>query len=451
MDYVERFLKARAQRQGKRLKVGLFGLGRTNLALAKRLKPLVQSITVRSDSTPDSSLLSQINPERVLIKERSLADIDEDVLLLSPSVRRDKAELLLARGTLLFSDCELFFSYRDTSTPLFAVSGSDGKSTVTYLSSLMLKHSGIKSEAVCNFGLPFCEMGECTPVAELSSFNLQYLDGECDRATVTTITPNHLDWHSSFEEYRNCKLKLINMSREFVYNLDCPVIRNVLSKEKEVYAIISQKYDYQELRKVSRANLYYTLENGFIKRNGEKFISACDLKRSEAHNVINFMNAAALTDGYADREAILGVGRSFEGLAHRCQSLGVIQGVEYIDSSIDTSPDRTARTLSSLDRRVIIILGGRGKGLPFDALFPMLKKYVSFAALYGALGKELVAACNTLGINFTYTNDFTSAVKNAISTANTGDTVLLSPAGTAYDQFKNYEHRADAFRLLLNK
>ena len=355
MDYVERFLKAREQGQGKRLKVGFFGLGRTNLALAKRLKPLVGSITVRSDSAPEASLLCQINPERVLIKERALTDIDEDVLLLSPSVRRDKAELLLNGDTLLSSDCELFFSYRDMSTPLFAVSGSDGKSTVTYLASLMLKRSGISSEAVCNFGLPFCEMGECTPVAELSSFNLQYLDGECDRATVTTITPNHLDWHSSFEEYRDCKLKLIKMSREFVYNADCPIIRNTLSTNKEVYATVSQKNSYQELKRVNKASLYYTLENGLIKRNGEKFISVCDLKRLEAHNIINFMNAAALTDGYADREAILGVGESFEGLAHRCQSLGVILGVEYIDSSIDTSPDRTARTLVALDRRVIII------------------------------------------------------------------------------------------------
>ena len=198
--------------------------------------------------------------------------------------------------------------------------------------------------------------------------------------------------------------------------------------------------------------LCFTFEDGYIRQNGENFIEAKKLGRQEQHNLLNFMSAAALAHRYASPEAIQRAGREFRGLPHRCETVLKENGVEYINSSIDTTPERTVKTLSALDRRVIIILGGRGKGLPLDPLFEPLKKYAKLALLYGEAGEEIKRQLEVQEVcPFAYFPLFSDAVEYAKSKARASDTVLLSPAATAYGQFKNFEHRAEAFKSAIKQ
>lgn len=450
MDYVRRFIQETEKARGRGLSVGLYGLGKTNIALARRLAPIVDKLTLRSDR-PVNTPSNDIPFTKVLIGSASLSDIDEDILFLSPSVRRDKREFKSAKGTLISSDCEMFFEFGTGDKTVLSVTGSDGKSTVTYLASLMLKESGLSSEAACNFGLPLCECEADYPVVELSSFNLQYLNGRSDRCAITTVTPNHLDWHASFEEYIDTKLKLISLSDECVLNADCKICKEVLEKGG-AFAAVSLKERFKELKKKYSFELCFTLEDGYIRKNGENFIEAKRLGRQEPHNLLNFMSAASLVSGHASPKAIQRAGCKFRGLPHRCETVLKENGIEYINSSIDTTPMRTAKTLTSLDRQVIIILGGRGKGLPLEPLFEPLKKYAKLAVLYGEAGEETKVELERRGIcHFAYFPLFSDAVEYAKSEAKTSDTVLLSPAATAYGQFKNFEDRAEAFKSALKQ
>ena len=165
------------------------------------------------------------------------------------------------------------------------------------------------------------------------------------------------------------------------------------------------------------------------------------------------MTAIALTDGYADKARIAEVARSFSGLAHRCERFLVKNGVEYINSSIDSSPNRTITTLNSLGRRVVIIVGGKSKGLDYSELIPSLYKFSKAIVLTGETGKDVRRLINengTFDVPVVYESDFEKAVRAAMRLTARGDTLLLSPASTSFDSFKNFEERGETFKRLIN-
>jgi UDP-N-acetylmuramoylalanine--D-glutamate ligase len=218
---------------------------------------------------------------------------------------------------------------------------------------------------------------------------------------------------------------------------------------KHVYATYSVKLGYKELKSAYRADVYATAEDGYIRLNGEPWIPTCALARREWYNVLNLMGAMCLASGHYERGHLYRVATQFRGLAHRCEVFLSRLGREYIDSSIDTSPARTAATLTALCRPISIILGGRGKHLPLAELIPHLRRYAVRIALYSEAGEEYYRELCDSGI----TEDiptmlfyrFADAVEYADGAEGTV-TVLLSPAATGYGEFKSYAERGDAFR-----
>ena len=174
------------------------------------------------------------------------------------------------------------------------------------------------------------------------------------------------------------------------------------------------------------------------------------IKRREGHNIKNLLTAAAIADGYTTRERIVKVASEFCGLEHRCEEIGIKDDVRYINSSIDTTPNRTFETLRSFDTNVIIILGGKSKGCDYSILREPLNKHAKLAILTGDCRNELSAslkgACDTCIID-----DFEEAVIYATVVAEPGDTVLLSPAATSYDAFENFENRGNKFKEIIDK
>ena len=426
-------------------RIGFFGLGISNTALLCHLPLNKCSVTVRSDSTICPSEIPEwINVERILVGENACLDIDEDILFFSPSVRRDRAEFSEARrrGVLFSSDAELFFE--ENRKPIYAVTGSDGKSTTATLINLLLRTGGHKSVAVGNIGDPMiCHLesdADCF-VAELSSFMLEYCCPASRAACITNLTPNHLDWHGSLEAYKKTKLSIASGAERLIISDDTLEI-------KGAYGIISTRLDYQSLKEMYDARLYITASDGYILRNCERVISLKDIAISGEHNIKNLMMAIAMTDGTVGPEAISRVARSFKGLPHRCQTVLCKDGVNYIDSSIDSTPARTSQTLKSLNRPVVIILGGRGKGLDYRDLIPAVKEYVSRAIVIGDNANEIRDAIKGY-TDIHLASSLEEATKLGIEYARNVGVLLLSPASTSYGMFKSYAERGEKFKEIL--
>ncbi len=427
--------------------VGFFGLGSSNLSLLSALPLENCRVTLRSDKKIDPALLPNgVLVERIFERESALCDINEDIIFFSPSVRRERGELQAARerGAIFSSDVELFFE--ENKAPVFAVTGSDGKSTTATLISLLLQAGGVRAELIGNIGRPMTEALSRDAeayVCELSSFMLRYISPPSVRACITNITPNHLDWHESLAEYNKTKLAVAEKCEKLVISEENPEIPGA-------YAIVGDRSDFSTLRRLYDASLYITSEGGYIRRNGEPILELGSIRRKEKHNIKNLMMAIAMTDGYVSHGDIRLAAESFEGLEHRCKTILSYNGVDYIDSSIDSTPARTAATLTSLDRRVVILLGGRGKGLDYRELLPALRRYAVHTVITGENANEIFEAVGK-EVKAEVLPDFDLAVERGIALSKEVGALLLSPASTSFDKFKNYAERGEKFKEILSK
>ncbi len=423
-------------------RVGFLGLGRSNLSLLELESFKGCKITLRSNKKIDLSALPDgLNIERILVGSDQLTNIDEEMLILSPSVKRDIPELISAaeRSVKLSSDAELFFE--KNSMPVYAVTGSDGKSTTATLIHLLLRAAGEDNGLIGNIGEPMAKnLGKYESfVSELSSFMLEYFAPGSRRACITNITPNHLDWHLSFEEYRKAKLRVLKNANECVLPAELG----------DAFAVISEKSSLSELRQKRKADIYITLESGFILRNGEKLLSLDEIKRKETHNIKNLMMAIGMTDGKVGRDEIVSVAKDFSGLPHRCELFLSQNGVDYFDSSIDSSPKRTAQTLRSLGRRCVLILGGRSKGLDYRIMKNEIARYAEKVIICGENADEIYEAIGRH--DALITENFESAVKAGVGLSKTVGVLLLSPASTSYDRFKSFVERGAKFKEIVFK
>ena len=441
--------------QGKIIKsAGFFGLGSSNSAVLDFLKRNYSGIsfTLRSDfqlpqGTNDFS--------RVLFGSEARQSISEDILFLSPSVRRDTPEFKTAaeHGTILSSDVEFFFEMKDI--PVFAVTGSDGKSTTATLASLMLTADSKPFPASANIGLPMTSLlgssDAVGTVAELSSFQLMNFSPRVERALITNFTENHLDWHSSIEEYASAKENLITNAEKRIFNLDCEFNRKIMGKYP-AYALYSAKIPYDVMQKSYNAEHYFSLENGYFSKNGKPFMKRDSLLIKGEHNLSNFLAAAALSSDIASTDDIIRVGTSFAGLTHRARLICKFNGISFYDSSIDSTPSRTRVTLSAFSEPTVLILGGRGKNLSYAPLLP-LPRSVKAVVLTGENRKEIKDALRSGSSEAPVyeSESFKEAVERAIEVSRSGDSVLLSPASTSFDSFSSYKERGKAFEDIIKK
>jgi len=335
------------------------------------------------------------------------------------------------------------------------VTGSDGKTTTTTLVSEMLKRSGARVYLGGNIGtplLPYVEemRPEDFAVLELSSFQLHTMKTAPVSAIVTNITPNHLNWHLSMEEYVE--------SKKNIYALQDESCRLVLNAANEITASMAEESAAPVTFFSSRgacpgAAHSCTYENGVIFYDGARVMAREDIKLVGMHNVENYMAAICAVWGYAKREDMLAVARSFGGVAHRIELICERDGVKYYNSSIDTSPTRTLAALASFEEKLVVIVGGYDKHIPIEPLIAPLAEKAKFVVATGDTGLAVLQSLRAHGYpvqRTAYIGSFDGAVRFAMSTAERGDTVLLSPAAASFDAFPNFEARGNRFRALVN-
>lgn len=443
---IKELLQKKKGQLHRRVRVGILGLGITGKAALDVLLGLGDAVDITvypiaAQDTPKTDRAKVGSPDR----------ITDDVLIASPSVRRER--ICIPEGTDVISDYSLLFD----SNPerLFSVSGSDGKSTTTAIASLLLSPTFPTLFTGGNLGTPLwlAERSSDAFLLELSSFTLRYSLPHRGRAALTNVTPNHLDWHESLDEYIDTKLGLVYSADEPVLSLD-DSISEAAAREMHSFALVSSHLSREDILRRYHTEHTVTVESGSIFRDTKLMLPTRAVRRNEAHNIQNLTLAIALSTGYATRERICEVAESFDGLAQRCR-ITEKDGISYISSSIDTTPERTATTLNSLGRRVKIILGGRGKGLSYEPLSKPLAQYAERIALYGDAGREMLGLIESDADLYTIPHAHFSKMKDAFDYAadgaGGGDTVLLSPAATSYGEFRDYLERGRAFLDYVDK
>ena len=448
-NILEGYIKNKASDFGRQVRIALLGFGKTNKAMLDALLPLdLVEISVRQSGLNAAILPDQI---RGFTGENAFSNIYEDVIIPSPSVRRES--LVLPGGCEVITDYDLLFRLKPHR--LFSVSGSDGKSTVTTLASLLLSPTFPTLFVGGNIGTPLilANVDSEAFLLELSSFTLRYSVPKCGRALITNITPNHLDWHKDLDEYIDSKLSLIKMSNEPILNISDKV-SNDAARDICAFCLVSDRLSHREITAKYNTEHTVTVEDGEILLDGEGLIPIALIRRQERHNVENLALAIALSIGYTSREHIRKVAMSFEGLKERCERF-TVGGVDYVSSSIDTSPVRTKTTLEGLDRQVNIILGGRTKRLPLDVLKEPLVKYAARIAIYGEASEEfldfIISYPELKSIPHSAFPTLSEAIGYASEGVRCGDTVLLSPAATSYGEFENYIERGRFFKDYVQK
>ncbi len=382
-----------------------------------------------------------------------LQGLPAGLLVRSPGIRPDLPELLERRaaGATVIGETGLFLAY--SPARLFAVTGSAGKSTVTTLTADIFRAAGFDAYAGGNLGaslLPALPRMTNASVAvlELSSFQLMDLSPEPERAAILNLSENHLNWHTGMDEYRAAKERIIGHNTVGVFPAFDRSLRDVGRGRKETRLFSPVPPTPGDLRP---GETWYAPEGGTVcaySNEGVRRLFPVErLHLPGAHHLLNLLAAVALSDGIVPVGAMEEAVDGFRGIPHRMETVPGPRGVSCIDSSIDTTPERTLATLSALSPAApILLLGGAGKGLSYRPLKEPLRRGVKGVILFGGAAREIAEALD--GIDFRVIPDFSEAVETALSLAQPGDTVLLSPACTSYDAFRDFAERGDLFRAL---
>jgi len=436
-----------------RKRVLVVGLGRTGEALCRFLLHQGASVTVSEKKKAEElgAKISSWKEQGIEVETGGHSQetfLKADLIVLSPGVPwLPELEAAKKQGIKIIAEIEL--ASRFLKGKIVGISGSNGKSTTATLTHKILKEGGLNAYLAGNIGVPLISFVEESKddqiyVTELSSFQLKHT--EKFRASISVllnITPDHLDWHPSFKDYRDSKKKLLTNQGEgdsAVLNRDDPLVWP-LKKEKKF-----QVYGFSQKHRVSPGCF---LQGDWIVLSGTKeaqLIRTSEIPLFGIHNQENIMASALV--GY-----ILGVPlfkikdsiKNFQGLEHRLEKVATFKGIDFYNDSKATNVDATLKSIQSFEQKIILILGGRDKGGDFKKLKKPIKKRVKGIILLGE-AKEKIQKALRGTVPITVASSMEEAVRLGYSLAEPGEVVLLAPACTSFDMFQNFEERGMVFK-----
>lgn len=441
-------------------KVAVVGIGVSNIPLINFLVELKANVTAFDMKT--ESELGEIAEEfkkknvNLELGENYLEALTNfEVVFKTPSMRIDCEALqrVAKEGAYITSEMEEFVRY--CKGKIFAVTGSDGKTTTTTIISELLKAEGYNTWVGGNIGTPlFANIEEIKDdhkvVLELSSFQLMTMDLPVEVAVVTNITPNHLDMHKDMEEYVEAKKNIFKYQDEnglLIINDENDITRELDKEAKGKVERFSSKKTINE-------DAYY--DNGSLYVHGKEVCKKDNIIIKGMHNVENFLAAFLAVENDVKIETMKSVAESFGGVEHRCEFVRELHGVKYYNDSIASSPTRTVAGLRAFDEPVILLAGGYDKKIPFEPLAEEGYKYIKALILFGLTKNKIEEAFKKVEVDKnikipTYiVNSLEEAVEKAREISQEGDKVTLSPACASFDMFKNFAIRGQVFKELVN-
>lgn len=424
------------------------GLGKTGLSCARFLarKGLPFAVVDSREQPPGLEAFRAEFPHTFLelgpLRAETLKGCSE--LVVSPGMALAEPAIAeaLASGVVAVGDIELFV--REVSAPIVAITGSNGKSTVTTLVGNMARRAGRRVQVGGNLGTPVLDMlveGEAELyVLELSSFQLETTHSlKAEVATLLNLSPDHMDRYPTLLAYHQAKSRIFHGARQVVVNRADPLSEPLLAQGVTRWSFGVDRPDRQAF--------------GVIEREGAPWLAfeftplmaAAEVRIPGRHNLENALAALAL--GHAvglPMDEMLQELREFPGLPHRCQWVGQRDGVDFYNDSKGTNVGASVAAMAGLGGGLVLIAGGDGKGADFSQLGDEIARRARGAVLIGVSADKIEAAIAGR-VPVLRANSMDEAVVAAASLAEAGDSVLLSPACASFDMFKSYEHRGDVF------
>ena len=447
-------------------KVGVIGLGVSNLPLLDYLHDKKSTVTIFDDRNIDEL------PKEIVEKitnygfnfsfgKNSLEKLQNfDLIFRSPSCLPTKPELQaeIKRGAIVTTEIELLMKM--CPSKIIGVTGSDGKTTTTSLIYAILKDAGYNTYLGGNIGTPlFTKLGEMQPedivVLELSSFQLMGMEVSPNIAVITNITPNHLNIHKDFEEYIDAKKNIFKFQNEndiLILNYDNEITKKC-SKEangKVIFFSGKEKLDNG-----------YIIDEGIIKICVDKIrkhiLNVDEVILRGEHNYENIATALAATSTLVDLDTAIQTVKNFKPVAHRLEFVRELDGVKWYNDSASSSPTRTLAGINAYKEEIVLIAGGYDKNLDYKPLAKPILDKVSTLILMGQTSGKIFDCVKeemekeNKKIPIYIVDDLDNAIKTAKKYAKPNQIVLFSPASASFDMFKNAVQRGELFKEKVNK
>lgn len=430
-------------------KAVVLGLGGSGEAAARLLLEEGARVTVCDSGTSESLTVkaAALESAGILTKLGRNAETDPDdydVCVLSPGIDPETPLVrnVVAKQIPIIGEVELAFE--ECSCPIIAITGTNGKTTTTELTTTILTGSGLRTLACGNIGLPFSAAVSQSHesdvlVLEASSFQLEtVVHFHAHVAVWLNFSPNHLDRYPDVDAYRTAKLRIFERQTENDFA--------VINSRESLPGIHARKLTFSAVDQ----NADFIFTDGWIRFQGEKIIDLAATKLTGVHNAENLM--AALAIGYAlnvDLDKLAAAATDYTPPAHRCERVREMDGVLWINDSKATTLDAMEKAILSQHRPIVLVAGGKDKGFGFDPIADLVRHRVKKAVLIGEMRQRIEAAWN--GVDCTCEDSLEEAVSTAQQFADDGDVVLFSPGTSSFDMFRSYTERGDKFKVLVNQ
>ena len=442
----------------KSKRVLVLGLGETGLSALRWLatKGAVLSVADSRDNPPNVDDLARDMPQVSIYTGKFKAHIllDAELIVISPGVALSEpaVQAAIGHGIPVIGDVELFAQHRPKNTKVIAITGSNGKTTVTTLVGEICKAAGLNTIVAGNIGLPVLDALQMdvpdTYVLELSSFQLETtISLHVDAATVLNVCEDHMDRYDTIADYTAAKARLLKHAKVAVLNRDDAISLAMQAENTITFG----------LNAAPTVNDFGLIQNGelWFASGQRKLCKTSELKIAGQHNVANALAAAALCSAVGiEKLAIVESLSAFKGLPHRVEWVANIDDVDYYDDSKGTNVGATCAAIAGMTKnhnghnrpqKVVLIAGGDGKGQDFSPLAAAVQANSRAVVLIGRDAALIEAVLKATDIPRYQAVDLPEAVNIAKRVAQAGDAVLLSPACASFDMFNSYVHRAEVF------
>ena len=437
----------------KSSKIAILGLGVSNIPLLEYLHDLGCDVVVFNTKPLDKNLIDKLNIYKIkYYNEENAFDYLHgfDIIFRSPSILPTRKELVIAKeeGAVITSEIRELLHLAPCK--VIGVTGSDGKTTTTTLINEILKANSYHTFLGGNIGTPlFTKLPEMKKediiVLELSSFQLMDMDISPDISIITNIAENHLDIHSSFEEYIDAKKNI------FKYQDNKGIL--VTNADNEITNKFKGNGETRYFSRSKQTNYFYT-DGTYIYYNGKKILNKNDIKLRGIHNLENIATALTAVIDLIDLDKSIEVIKNFNGVEHRLEFVREINNVKWYNDSVSSSPTRTIAGLYSYDENIVLIAGGYDKHLDYTNIAKPILDKVTKLILMGDTKEKIYNAVTTSVMNpnieIYKCNTLQEVVDKAKEVAIPGEIVLFSPASASFDMFKNFADRGEKFKNLVN-
>jgi UDP-N-acetylmuramoylalanine--D-glutamate ligase len=442
-------------------RVLVIGAGLSGQAAVRKLQRLGSEVFLTDSKTHEQLVgVEELKLDAAYLYLGGVPKLDEikpGLIILSPGVS-PKLSLVqegLSQNISVWSEIEL--AMHDCPALCVGITGTNGKTTTTSLIGELVKRSGRPTVVAGNIGVALSGqvngLGEDSiVVAELSSFQLEFIDNfHVHVAVLLNLTPDHLDRHGTLEEYLRVKARIFeNQTAKdlAILNWDDPLIRRLGANLKSRVIYFSPTSFLPKGISLFQDQIVYSEKEKIIP-----IIARQNLHLRGAHNLENVMAAAAAASelGLSWTEIAEGLAQ-FKGVEHREEIVGMFDGILFVNDSKATNTDAATKALLAFEEPLVLIAGGKNKGLDFHDFMKVVQAKVKSLVLLGSAADEMEQAARDIGIQrLIRAATFEEGVEKAIAEAQLGDVVLLSPACTSWDMFKSYEERGELFKELVRR